>query len=546
MDHRRNIFLACHARHANVTNTMNQMHSIILKLLISGVLANSVYLSASEVPAERPNFLILLTDDQRYDTVGVNNPDLAIQTPALDRLANEGVNFRRGFVTTPICAVSRASILSGRYSRNTNVHCFLIPFPEAVFPTTYPAVLKEGGYFVGQIGKYGVGATKAQQDLFNFFDADLAQGDAFHQYKGEQVHDSEWLTRRTEDFLDAVPSGQPFVLQVNYKAPHPSAAVAPEDVGTLAGHEFPTRPTDTLADGATLPAEVRRGLGGHAYAGDFGTAERRNRWIGRYLEKIISVDRSVGDIMAMLEGRGLAENTVIIFLSDHGTHFGEKQLTGKWTPYDPSLQIPFIVYDPRQRHIGGRVEDALVLNLDIAPTLMDLAGLPIPEGIDGQSLAPFLTGVRPEDWRTHFFFEHQTSPATIPRPIPRSMGVRSEDAKYLIWTDLSSPVEEYYDLAVDPIERTNLLDSRPKAADRLRTLFEAWETANPNTYTYMSYTHRPQSGAPEIDFQKLKEALPSHFKRIEKTVEAMGVTLEQAVNDPEIRWKVGVRSQYFY
>ncbi|TVP74990.1 MAG: DUF4976 domain-containing protein, partial [Puniceicoccaceae bacterium] len=494
----------------------------------------------------RPNIIFILTDDQRWDSIGANNPDLAISTPAIDRLAQGGVNFVNGFVTTPICAVSRASIISGRHTRNHRVHCFLIPFPEDVFASSYPVILKEGGYFIGQLGKYGVGATREQMDFFDFFDGDLAQGEAFKEYQGERLHDSEWLTRRTRDFLDAVPDGQPFVLQLNYKAPHPSAAVAPEDEGTLAGVSFPRQPADRPEYGASLPEHVRRGLGGHAYRGDFGTAERRNAWISRYLEKIISVDRSVAAITEELEARGLADNTVLVYLSDHGTHYGERQLTGKWTPFEPSLKVPFIIYDPRAKATAGTVREEMALNIDIAPTFIELAGLTVPEDLDGLSLLPFVQGQTPRAWREHFFFEHQTAPATVPRPLARFMGVRTMAENFVRWTDPEPPIEEFYDLATDPLERFNVIESYPERANRLRQLFNQWEQENPDTYTFMSYTHRPQVGNPEIDFEQLKVALPTHFERIRQVVEEMGVTWDQAKNDPEIRWEIGVKAQFFY
>ena len=500
---------------------------------------------AAAAPQGRPNLLILLTDDQRWDTVGANNADLRIQTPHIDRLAARGVNFRNAFVTTPICAVSRACILSGRYSRNARIHEFLIPFEEEVWQTAYPARLKRAGYILGQLGKYGVGATKAQQALFDLFDADLAQGAPFRDYQGRRVHDSEWLTLRTRDFLDQVPAGRPFVLQVNYKAPHPSSEAAPEDAGRLAGAAFPAAAADTPEQRAALPQHVARGLGGHAYPGDFGTPERRSRWIATYLEKILSVDRSVGAILAELERRGLAQNTVVLFLSDHGTHFGEKGLTGKWTPYDPSLRIPFIVCDPRANATAGTVSDALVLNLDVAPTLLALAGLPAEPGMDGQSLPPLLEGRRPEGWRRHFFFEHQMSLATIPRPIPRNRGVRTETEKYAVWTDPQPAIEEYYDLAADPQERVNRLAQQPEAAARLRALFQQWEAANPNTYDFMPYGHRPQTGAP-IDWTRFKTARPGVYAKIEAELRRRGASWEDALADPDVRWEVGLAVQYFY
>lgn len=500
----------------------------------------------SSSAALRPNILILLTDDQRWDTVGVNNGALKIDTPNIDQLAKAGVNFSQAFVTSPICAVSRASILSGRYSRNARIHEFLIPFGEDVWRTSYPALLKGAGYYLGQLGKYGVGATKDQKETFDLFDADLAQGEPFHSYEGQTVHDSEWLTKRTRDFLDQVPANRPFVLQVNYKAPHPSSEPAPEDSGKLKGIEFPAMSSDTPAMRALLPAHVLRGLGGNSYPADFGTPERRNRWIGTYLEKIISVDRSVGAIMAELQQRGLAGNTVVIFLSDHGTHFGEHGLTAKWSPYDPSLRIPFIVVDPRMKQTAGTTNDALVLNLDVAPTVLDLAGLRPEPGMDGRSLLPLLRGEQPADWRRHFFFEHQMSLATIPRPIPRNMGVRTESEKYVVWTDPSPVIEEYYALAEDPEEMKNRLAERPAAVEPLRALFQQWEKDNPNTYDFMPYGLRPQTGAPGIDWEKFKAAQPKAYERIAAEIEKRGVSWDDALEDPEARWEIGRAAKYWY
>lgn len=494
----------------------------------------------------RPNILILLTDDQRWDTIGVNNPALKIDTPNIDRLAAQGVNFSQAFVTSPICAVSRASIISGRYSRNARIHEFLIPFDQDIWRTSYPALLKGAGYYLGQLGKYGVGATKEQKETFDLFDADLAQGEPFHSYKGETVHDSEWLTKRTRDFLDQVPADRPFVLQVNYKAPHPSSEPAPEDLGKLKGIEFAPMTSDTPAMRALLPAHVLRGLGGNSYPADFGTPERRNQWIGTYLEKIMSVDRSVGAIMAELEQRGLAGNTVVIFLSDHGTHFGERGLTAKWSPYDPSLRIPFIVADPRLKQTAGTTSNALVLNLDVAPTVLDLAGLPPEAGMDGRSLLPLLRGGKPAGWRHHFFFEHQMSLATIPRPIPRNMGVRTENEKYLVWTDPSPAIEEYYALTDDPEEMKNRVAERTEAVAALRSLFQQWEKENPNTYDYMPYGIRPQTGAPDLDWEKFKAAQPKAYERIAAEIKKRGLSWDDALEDPEARWEIGRAAKYWY
>ncbi len=502
--------------------------------------------------AGQPNFLILLTDDQRWDTLGSYREGNPIETPHIDRLANEGVRFENGFVTTPICVASRASILTGRYASNARVHQFQTRMPDDVFERTYNMLLEEAGYFTGQLGKYGVKITQEQQGRHSFWDAQEGQGPKFREYQGRTLHDSEWLTVRTEDFLDALPEGRPFALQVNYKAPHGTSCPAPEDEGALADVYFERHPKDTDEMAERVPAFVRTSFLEVCYRQEFNDGvDDHNPFVREYFEKIMSVERSVGHIVALLEERGLADNTVIIFLSDHGVHFGEKQLYGKWTPFDASLRVPFIVYDPRPGAARGAVRDEMVLNIDIAPTLMDLAGLPVPEYMDGRSMHPLIEEASQTadlEWRDHFFFEHFTSPARV-KYIPRNEGIRTATGKYVHWIDPQCDEEEFYDLVRDPEEVDNLIDDpemAPRVA-RLRGIFGEWRTSNPRNYNYDVYEgHRPQSLAPEIDWERFAASRPEEFERIREQVERLGVTWEQAMDDWEIRYKISSHAGYWY
>ncbi len=500
----------------------------------------------------RPNLIVLLTDDQRLNTLGVYDAACPIQTPNIDRLAAGGIRFDNGFVTTPICVASRASILTGRYANNAGVHEFLVPMPQANFLQSYPVLLRKAGYFTGMLGKYGVGITKDQEKEFDVYDGQAAQGPAFREYKGRKVHDSEWLTLRTEEFLDLVPQGKPFVLQVNYKAPHGSSAVAPEDEGLLAGHRFERHPMDNPDENRKLPEFIRNSYLEQCYRREFNPGGDHNPFLRSYFEKIVSVERSVGRIVGMLKARGLADNTVIIYLSDHGVHFGEKQLYGKWTPYEASLRIPFIVYDPRPGAKKGTVLDEMVLNIDVAPTLLELAGVSVPDGMDGRSLLPLISDSRPltsEKWRDHFFFEHFTSPAPAASYIPRNEGIRTLDQKYVRWIDPQvGGAEEFYDLQRDPEEGSNLI-AHPefmKEIAKARGLFESWRRENPSTFTYDSYGRRPQALAPEIDWEKFRQVRPKEYAKIKAEVERLGVTWEQAMNDWAIRYAICSKAGYWY
>lgn len=528
------------------TVMQNNRHKFIWSLIFIVATSIQVNLTASEVDSP-PNIVVILTDDQRWDTLGVYDPNCPIETPNIDRLAIDGLRFENAFVTTPICAASRSAILSGRYSTNARHHRFETELPEDVFEDSYPMHLKRNGYFIGQLGKYGVGIRPDQKARFDVFAAQEWQGTAFREYNGEMIHDAEWLTIQTEKFLDKVPPGQAFCLQVNYKEPHSSSEPAPVDDDYLDAVNFPRKSTDTEEQFATLPKFVQTGFGRVVYNTEFNTQGDHNPYLRQYYEKIISVDRSVGEIMEMIESRGLSENTIFVFLSDHGTHFGENQLGGKWTPHDSSLRIPFIIMNPRSSSdLKGAVREEMVLNIDLAPTLLDLAGIKVPLTMDGVSLKPLILGQKPA-WRKHFFFEHFTSPSPV-KYIPRSVGVRTQSKKFVRWIDQVPYREEFYDLAADPEEANNLIDApaHQSVITLLCRTYDAWREANPSSYDYDPYSRRPQALAPEIDWERFREVRPEVYEVIEKEVLRLGVSWEQAVHDWATRYAICSKVGYWY
>jgi len=517
----------------------------------------------------RPNLLVLLTDDQKVDSLGCYAPSQPLPTPNIDQLAADGVRFENGFVTTPICAVSRASILTGRYACNTGMTRFRSVIAGEVFENSYNMLLQKAGYYTGQLGKYGVRAAKETIARYDFFDGSQDQGPPFRDYKGQKLHDSAWLTHRTSDFLDSLPEGKPFCLQVNYKAPHASSVPAPEDDHLLDEYTFERHPLDNDKAAALIPEFVRGSFLDVCYRKAFNRDGDHNPFCRQYYEKIASVERSVGDIRKMLKERGLADNTVIIYLSDHGDHFGEKHLYGKWSPYEQSLRVPFIVYDPRPQAQKGIVREEMVLNIDVAPTLLELAGVEVPDVVDGRSLVPLLvsqrtagkprsrreraTGspvapqLRPVDWRNHFFFEHYHSGAQG-KYIARNEGLRTGDAKYLRWVDPPEPIEEVYDLKKDPDELNNLVSNpeQQELVQQLRARFDAWRAAHPANYTPDPYGRWATFNAPEIDWKKFKKAKPGEYAKIAKEVKRLGVSWEQAMDDWETRTKIWKATGYYY
>jgi len=569
---------------------MKKITAVIL--VAAGFLCSGAFATETK----RPNLLVLLTDDQRPDTLGCYAPDRPLPTPNIDKLAADGIRFTQGFVTTPICAVSRACILTGRYACNARMTRFRSVMSEEVFENSYNMLLQKAGYYTGQLGKYGVRSTKEQIARFDFFDGSQDQGPPFREYKGKTLHDSEWLTQRTSDFLDSVPEGSPFCLQVNYKAPHFSAKPAPEDDHLLDDYTFPRDPLDNDSVAAKVPELVRGSFLDVCYRQVFDRGDDHNPFCRQYHEKIASMERSVGDIRKMLKERGLADNTVIIFLSDHGAHWGDRHFYGKWSPYDPSLRVPFIVYDPRPQAQKGVVRDEMVLNIDVAPTLLELAGVGIPEVMDGKSLLPLLVsenpakrglcrepcrtpdrhgarqGVRhglqtpeepevahaaglkpdtrnltPEKWRTHFFFEHYHSGANR-NYIARNEGIRTLDAKYLRWVDPPEPIEEVYDLRQDPMETRDLTTDPEQQArvKQLRARFDAWRVAHPANFAHDPYGRWATFNAPAIDWKKFKKAKPEEYAKIAREVKRLGVTWEQAMNDWDARTAIWKATRYYY
>ena len=505
---------------------------------------------AMEGRQDRPNLLVLLTDDQKVDSLGCYKKEQPLPTPNIDKLASDGVRFGNGFVTTPICAASRACILTGRYSSSTGMTKFRSVIKGEVFENSYNMLLQKAGYYTGQLGKYGVRASKKTIARYDFFDGSQGQGPKFRNYKGKKLHDSAWLTQRTSDFLDSVPKGKPFCLQVNYKAPHASSVPAPEDDHLLDDYTFKRHPLDNEVAAKLIHPFVRGSFLDICYRKEFNKDGDHNPFCRQYYEKIASVERSVGKIRKMLKERGLADNTVIVFLSDHGDHFGEKHLYGKWSPYEQSLRVPFIVYDPRPQARKGGVRDEMVLNIDVAPTLLELAGVEVPEVMDGRSLVPLISESRSptsEKWRDHFFFEHYHSGARG-KYIARNEGIRTTDAKYLRWVDPPNPIEEVYDLKKDPMETKNLLSdpAQQKLVQRLRGRFDEWRNAHPANYTPDPYGRFATFNAPEIDWKKFKKAKPEQYRKIEEVVKQLGVTWEQAMNDWETRTAIWQATGYYY
>jgi arylsulfatase A-like enzyme len=427
--------------------------------------------------AEPPNLIFLLTDDQRWDTLGAyGNP--VIHTPHLDRLAHEGVTFHYAFVTTAICMTSRASILAGQYAARHRVWRFDTQLTSAQLAATYPGLLQEAGYRTGFIGKWGVG--RPPEDFFDYARAFPGQGNYFVEIDGERRHLTSVMGDQAIEFLAGARPDQPFCLSISFKAPH-----VDDGVVSVHGQPFPYDPA--LAQLYTdIPIPVPE-LAAPRYFEQLPAflqdSEARARWAVRfwgptryqfsvksYYRLISGVDVVVGRIRDQLQALGFSENTVIVFTSDNGFYLGEYGLAGKWFPHELSMRVPLLVFDPRlpaaQR---GTRRHELALNIDLAPTLLDLAGLDPPDAMQGRSLLPLL---RDEEvpWRDDFFYEHLFQ---HPR-LPPSEGVRTAEWKYMVYVDTHPRHEELYHLERDPGEIRNLA-TEPAYTNVLADMRARWQ-----------------------------------------------------------------------
>ena len=285
----------------------------------------------------------------------------------------------------------------------------------------------------------------------------------FYFSPGDPMHRTAHIGNQALEALAKLSPSQPFCLAINFSAPHADDGAPrefPPDARDEPLYRDAVIPRPAAADEAlyrALPDFVQRSEGRRRWERRYATPEMFQRTVKDYYRLITGVDREVGRVVAALGERGLAQNTIVVFSSDNGFFLGERGMADKWLMYEPSIRVPLVIVDPRLPPASrGRTVEALTLNIDLAPTLLDFAGVAIPAAMQGSSLRPFLSGpansAPPAGWRTDFFYEHHT----FPQSLPPSEGVRGERWKYIRYVEPNPLVEELYDLAIDPDELKNL------------------------------------------------------------------------------------------
>jgi len=413
---------------------------------------------------QQPNIIFLLTDDQRYDAMGyTGNP--YITTPNIDRLAENGIIFNNAFVTTSISCASRASILTGQYASRHGISDFTTDLSDSALVRTYPLILKEKAeYRIGYIGKYGVGLNKQPADKYDYWNCVKAIQPKYENFDstGKMIHFTDLINMQIEEFLDKFGTNGPFCLSVGFKAPHAEDADPRQFIYNkrysdyYKDLDYPRPESGNEKYWYLFPEEFRR------------NNEARNRWkirfetdslfresVRGYYRLIQGVDDVVGNIERKLKELGIENNTIIIMMGDNGFFLGEHGLADKWFPYEESVRVPLFIYNPAEKNENkGRKINDIALNIDIAPTILEFAGIERDKRMQGEPLQKTWQKTN-RRWRKMFFYEHRFEHPGI----PKSEAVISSDYKYIRYYELPDSNEEFYDLRRDPKEINNLIYS---------------------------------------------------------------------------------------
>lgn len=501
---------------------------------------------------ERPNFIFILTDDQQYGMMGCTGNDI-VKTPHLDKLSQDGVLFTNAHITSAICTPSRASILTSQFERKHGVNFNSgTSMSEEGWNNTYPMVMRNNGYYTGWIGKNHVPVGKGGYDSgvmeksFDFWYAGHghlgfypkerhgifkdAKMDTQVEIVGEGIEDflsNEQKLEGALKFIDQRPADKPFMLSVCFNLPHGAGTGSmemrqsdDEIYKSLYRDKDIPLPKNYVArkdiKEPKLPKEIHR-AGDRQLGYDYvDTPEGfRERYI-RQMQAMTGIDRLVGQIRATLKNQKLDGNTVIVFTSDHGLFMGQFGLGGKAFCYEVTTHVPMIIFDPKsKKSTRGKTSDALVQSIDIAPTLLTMANIAIPESYQGKDLSGILAGsetavrtflytenlwstqfgnprceaVQDMEWKYIRYYKNENLSARKKIATAKVMGINMNSMLYKVhdpdialYRDfVEGPLkgeqavyEELFDLKNDPDETSNLAmeDSYTKVLEKMRVVWE--------------------------------------------------------------------------
>jgi arylsulfatase A-like enzyme len=448
--------------------------------------------SKSSIDDKRPNIVFLFSDDQRYDSLGCMG-NKYIKTPHLDKIGNEGIIFANHYNNTSICMPSRAIVMTGMHEYKTGCGFQHGPLDRKLFDLSYPVQLRKAGYYVGFAGKFGFGVVDGlgsegvwhkeeamPKDDFDFWAGWPGQGKYksaengyIAKFKDTYPHTTRALGAAGQDFIkEASKSGKPFCLSVSFKAPHGPASPDPEYDDLYDGVEFPKPANYGPEAGQHLSPQAKSNRQVRMFKG--WSEGKFQEHLSKYYRQIYAIDVAVGMIRQELQDQGVADNTVIIYMTDNGYSTGSHGFGGKTLPYEEAARSPLLIYDPRMpASKRGKRAAALTGSIDMAPTMLDLAGVPIPEKMDGESLVGLIENPK-EKVRDDMLFTQVWGPLSN-----HSLTVITPEYKYIYWMyggEGMTPCEELFDMKNDRLEMHNLAADPKHTAglNRMRTLYDQY------------------------------------------------------------------------
>jgi len=407
-------------------------------------------------PGERPNIIFIMTDDHAAHALSCYGSKIN-ETPHLDRIAREGMRFENCFCTNGICAPSRAVILTSKYSHLNGVVDNRLEFDGS--QQTFPKLLRQAGYETAMVGKWHLKSDPTGFDYWNVLPGQGAYHNPVMIEMGERKKYTGWLKNRQGE--------KPFCLLYQHKAPHRNWQPDEQHADMYKQVQVPLPETfdddyRTRSDAARqqemtierhfqitydTKVEPPEGIEGYELK-----KWKYQRYMEDYLACVASVDDNVGRLLDYLEASGLAENTMVVYTSDQGFYLGDHGWFDKRFMYEEALRMPLLVRYP-QMIKPGTVHDAMVLNLDFGPTFLALAGVEIPEDMQGESFAEILRGKRPRDWRRSMYYHYYEYPGS--HQVKRHYGVRTQRYKLIhFYYDIDA--WELFDLEKDPHELNNV------------------------------------------------------------------------------------------
>lgn len=453
---------------------------------ICAFLSNAIGQTHKDIPKlqafaaqNKMNVVFILTDDHRYDFMGFTGKLPWLKTPAMDKMAREGAYFRNAFVTTSLCSPSRASILTGQFS---HVHTIVDNVaPEPTNLVYFPQYLQNAGYQTSFFGKWHMGDEDDRpRKGFHHWESFKGQGLYYNpnlningqrvQYK-DSTYITDLLTEHAVDWLDKKrDKSKPFFMYLSHKAVHSPLMPAKRHKGMYANQKYtlPSTYYQTMNDdykSLRWPEWVKQQrYSWHGVDYLYHSHQDIEEIVQTYCETLMGVDESIQTVLNYLKDRGLEQNTMVIYMGDNGFSWGEHGLIDKRHFYEESVKVPFLVYAPGLFK-GGQTVTKMIQNVDIAPTVLELAGLKQADNMVGKSFTQLLRGDT-TGWRDRIFYEYfweYDFPMT-----PTVFGVRTDKYKYIryhgIWDQ-----NELYDIEQDPNEMVNLIE-KPEYKDIVKNL----------------------------------------------------------------------------